>query len=99
MLAEVAAPNQVAAEIAVSKADDVGGFIGEECERYDETLVALTTSDSAFDQALAEEFEDAVIRHSRELHPRVDAQQGAVRILGELSSAQIMLVKNRRRFW
>ena len=79
MIAEVVAPNQMAAEIAVSETDDVIRLVGEEGERDDETFVALAAGDGALEQALAEEIEDPIIAGACELHPRVDAEESVVR--------------------
>ena len=75
VLAEVAAPDQVAAEAAVGKGDDIERLVRQERERDDERLVALAAGDGALDQALAEEVEDPVVGGPGELHPGVGAEQ------------------------
>ena len=89
VLAEVPAPDQVAAEVAVGEADDVDRLVGEERQGDDHPLVALAAGDGALDQALAEEVEDAVVRGARELHPGVDLQQGSRRVLVQVRGAQV----------
>ena len=61
VMAEVVAPDEMAAEVTVGKGDDVDGLVGKEGERNDEALVALAASDGALDQALAVEIEDPVV--------------------------------------
>jgi hypothetical protein len=41
VLAEVAAPDEVAAEVAVGEGDDVDVFVRQKGERHDERLVSL----------------------------------------------------------
>ena len=90
VIAEVAAPDDVAGEVAVGERDDVDGLVGEEGERGAEHLVALAAGDGALDQALAKEFEDAVVRSTGKGSPGVDAEQGFGRGLrAEIVGAEI----------
>jgi hypothetical protein len=82
VFAEVAAPDEVSAEVAVGEGDDVDGFVGEEGERDDEGLVALAAGDGALHEALAKEFQNAVVHTAREGSPGVDAEQGVGRGIG-----------------
>ena len=95
--AEVAAPDQMPAEAAMGKRDDVDRLVGEEGQRDDEGLVALAAGDGAADEALAKEIEDAVVGHPGEMHPGVDAQQGFSRGTLEVGAAQIAGRQNRGR--
>ena len=97
VLAEVAAPDEVSAEAAMGKRDDVGAFVGEEGEGDDEAFVALAAGDGAFDQALAKEVEDAVVGQAGECHPCEYAQ---VRFGGsfiDIRSAHVMVGQDRGR--
>ena len=84
----MAAPDEVTAEATVSERNDVGGLVGEEGERDDETLVSLAAGDGAANQALAKQFEDAVVAGARELHPSVDAKEGGGGMRLEFRSVQ-----------
>jgi hypothetical protein len=97
MLAEVMAPDQVAAQTAVGKRDHIHGLVGEEDEGHDEALVALAAGHRAFDETLAEEVENAVVGDARHLHPGVNAQQGTGGIFLEIRRAQIARSENRGR--
>ena len=88
VIAEMAAPDEVTAEATVSERNDVGGLVGEEGERDDETLVSLAAGDGAANQALAKQFEDAVVAGARELHPSVDAKEGGGGMRLEFRSVQ-----------
>ena len=99
VVTEVAAPNQVAAKAAVRKGNDIGGFVGEEGEGNDESLVALAAGDGALDEALTEEIEDAVVAGAGDVHPGVNAEEGGHRIAGELGGREFAgsEVRGRRR--
>jgi len=81
MSAEVAAPNQMAGEVAVGERDDIEGFVGQQRERHDQALVALAAGDGAAEQPLAEEIENPIIDDPRKIHPRVDPLQGSRRVV------------------
>ncbi|CAM2899041.1 hypothetical protein RAHE111665_06010 [Rariglobus hedericola] len=95
VLAEMIAPDQVSAEIAVGERDRVDGFVGEQDQGDDHGLVALTAGDGALDQALAKEVEDAVVAGAGEVHPRIDTQEGGGRI--ELGGVEVALGEDGRR--
>jgi hypothetical protein len=95
VFAEVAAPDQVAAEATVGKTDDVDRLVGEEGEGDDKRLVALAAGDGALDQSLAEKVEDAVIGGPGELHPGVGAQLACG--LPQFSQPQVAAGKQIRR--
>ena len=76
VVAEVVAPDQVAAKPAVGKRDHINGLVGEQRERDDQAFAALTAGHRALDQPLTEEVKDAVVPEPGELHPGVDAQPG-----------------------
>ena len=75
VIAEVAAPKQVAAEPAMGEGNDVDRLVRQQRERDDQALVALAAGDGALDQSLSVEFEDPVIRGPAEVHPRINSQQ------------------------
>jgi hypothetical protein len=98
VIAEVPAPDEVAGKIAVGKGHDVDGLVGEEGEGGDEELVALAAGDGAFDQALAEKFEDAVVGSATEGGPGVEAEQGGVGRNGtELLGTEVTVGEAGRR--
>src|SRR5690606_21131713 len=97
VIAEVSAPNEMTAEVAMREADDVDGFIGEKRERNDEALVALAAGEGAFHQTLAKQVEVAIIAGASELHPRVEAEQGVAGRIFEFRGAEIARREDRRR--
>src|SRR5690606_12184505 len=96
VLAEVTAPDQVTAEAAVGEGDDVVRLVGEQRERNDEALVALAAGDGSADQALTKQFEDAIVRGAREMHPGVGAEKGVGGVLLELARVQLAHEERRR---
>ena len=97
VVAEVSAPDQVSAEVAVSEGDDVARFVGEKREGDDEALVALAAGDGALDQALTKEVEDAIVGRATVEHPRIEPQQGVVR--AELGGREVALSEDGRSGW
>ena len=62
MIAEVAAPDQMAAEIPVGEGHDIYRLVGQKGERDDKTLVALAAGDGAADETLTKKLQDSIVR-------------------------------------
>ncbi len=82
VVAEVAAPDEMAAEAPVGKGDYVGVFVGEQGEGHAEGLVALAAGDGAFDQPLAKEVQDTIVGQATERGPGVVGKHAGGRGFG-----------------
>jgi hypothetical protein len=97
MFDQIAAPDQVAARIAVSEGDDVIRFVGEQRERNDETFVALSAGDGASNQSLSKQLEDSIVRGAHQVHPGINPEKCVCRRMVELFNTQVACLENRGR--